>query len=876
MSKYLSLERDGLYHREFERDACGIGFIADVEGRRSHEIVQNGIQILINLTHRGAVGSEMNTGDGAGLMLQLPDRFFRSRCAELGFELPERGRYGVGMFFMPRYDNGGCREIFEKTAREYGCPVIGWRDVPVDISMLGPTAQQGAPRIEQAFVRNPGLESMAFERKLYLIRRVTERRVAESAVPDHEQFYVPSLSARIITYKGMLTAGQVPEVYADLTCSEVESAIATVHARYSTNTFPSWPLAQPFRILSHNGEINTLRGNINKMMARHSNLASKVWGDDIHKLLPVIIEGGSDSACLDNMLELLVLSGRSLAHSILMMIPEAWGDKYYMGRDRRGFYEYHSMFMEPWDGPASIVFTDGVQVGGILDRNGLRPSRYMLTRDNKVVLASETGVLDIDPKDVIVRGRLQPGKMLLVDTARKRVLHDDQIKAEITRQQHYRRWVSANHIELQGFGTGGSVQFDNTSLLQHQVAFGYTREDLNVIITPMVANASEPIGSMGNDSPLAVLSDRPQLLFSYFKQIFAQVTNPPIDPIREDLVMSLTTYLGREGNILDETPEHAHRLKLKTPILTELDLERIRESQSAEFRSVTINILFDVKDGEQGLEQAVNDLCQKVSKLVEQGYTVLILSDRGMNAEKAPIPSLLAVSSVGHYLIKTGTRNRVGIVLESGEPREVNHYALLSSYGCDAVNPYLALDSIRELHSQNAFPPQMSLQDAIDNYIKAINKGILKILSKMGISTLRSYRGAQVYEAVGLGEDFIDKYFTRTISRIGGIGVEEVARETLMRHSAAYGTLRGKKLAIPAGGYYMYRREGERHLWTPESIHFLQQAARRNDRRLFDKFAELTNHQERKHVTLRSLFDFKREHVTPVCRWKKWNPRARS
>ncbi|NQT85413.1 glutamate synthase subunit alpha, partial [bacterium] len=678
----------GLYDPSYEHDSCGIGVVADVAGRRSHDTVRDAIQILENLTHRGAAGADPECGDGAGILMQVPDAFIRTRCADLDIRLPAAGQYAVGMVFLPAGRAGGqCMESFERIARKNQCAVLGWRDVPCEHTAAGGRARETCPDIKQIFLDNPRLAPVDFERRLTLVRRMAEKVVEAQGFAGHEMFYIASLSARTLCYKGMLMAHQVVPFYPDLADEDLITAIAVVHQRYSTNTFPSWPLAQPFRMLCHNGEINTLRGNVNKMLARGSSLASDLWGNDILKLLPVIQnEGGSDSACLDNVLELLVLSGRSLAHSILMMMPEAWGEAYYMGHDRRGFYEYHANFMEPWDGPAAVAFTDGVQVGGILDRNGLRPARYTVTKDHRVILASETGVLDIPPSEVAAKGRLQPGKMLLVDTARQHILYNDEVKAEICRRQPYRRWVAANRITFQGFGGVGEITHDPATLLARQLAFGYTREDVEVILRPMAETGAEPIGSMGNDAPLAVLSDKPQLLFNYFKQNFAQVTNPPIDPIREKLVMSLTTFLGREENLLDERPGHARRLKLLGPILTDENLARIGASNVDEFRCETVDITFPASGGWEAMEARIHDLCAEAERHVKSEAAVLVLSDRDVSAERAAIPSLLAVSAVGRHLIRKGLRTRVGLALESGEPREVNHFALLSAYGVDAVN----------------------------------------------------------------------------------------------------------------------------------------------------------------------------------------------
>ena len=848
---------EGLYDPAFEHDACGVGLITNIKGESSHNIVRMGLDMLLNLSHRGAVGADPETGDGAGILMQVPHAYYKPLCADAGIHLPSAGQYAVGMLYTPRDNPGRCMEIFEKALRDEDFRILGWRCVPTDPQAVGVTARTTVPEVMQVFVQNPGLEYISFERQLYIARRVAENAALKEGGLVADRFYIPSLGSHTIVYKGMMMAHQLAKFYPELNDERMATSVAIIHARYSTNTFPSWPLAQPFRAMCHNGEINTLRGNINKLMARRSMLATRAFGDDIRKLMPIIIEGMSDSAAFDNMLELLYMGGRSLPHAILMMIPEAWGDKYYMGHDRRGFYEYHANFMEPWDGPAAILFTDGVQSGGILDRNGLRPLRYTITRNDMLVLGSETGALEIPTDDIVERGRLRPGKMMIVDTAKQRVLNNDEVKADICRQQHYRRWVAANRIEFQGFGVGaGATTYDPDTLLTRQIAFGYTREDLNVLIRPMVAQATEPIGSMGNDTPLAVLSDQPQLVFNYFKQIFAQVTNPPIDPIRERLVMSLTTFLGPEGNILDEKPDHARRLKLRSPILTTTDVERIRSSMLPEFLAVTLDSLFDVSLGEEGLQIAMDDLCQRAQACVNEGYAIIILSDRNLSADRSPIPSLLAVSGVAHHLINAGIRNRVGILIESGEPREVNHFALLLSYGADAICPYLAFETVASLHASGDLAATLTLQDAIENYIKTISDGILKILSKMGISTLRSYNGAQIYECVGFDQQFVDRYFTKTTTRIGGIGIWHVARETLIRHSAAYGTHRGSVLALPSGGSYSYRMDGERHLWSPEAIYYLQQATRQDSLPLYRKFAEKINCQEGSWVTLRSLLDF--------------------
>ena len=777
--------KEGLYDPAYDHDSCGVGFVANIGGEKTHDIIEKGIEVLVNLTHRGAVGSDPLTGDGAGLLFQLPDEFFR-KGAGLDFELPEPGGYGVGMMFLPddAFARRECRSIVQEEAEACGFEVLGWRDVPIDRDALGVTARNVCPDIRQVFLKSPaGLDGPDLERKLYVARRRMERHAVRSEAKYMEDFHVPSLSARTIVYKGMMLAGQVPVFYPDLASPHLQSALAVVHQRYSTNTFPTWALAQPFRFLGHNGEINTLRGNINNMRARYAKLHSDLFGDDLRELLPVILEGGSDSACFDNMLELLVLGGRSLAHSLMMMVPEAWGAKYYMGNDRRAFYEYHAMFMEPWDGPAAMVCTDGRQVGATLDRNGLRPARYVITKDGLIVCASEVGVLDIPTKDVEAKGRLAPGKMILVDTGRGRFLNDEEIKAYVCRRRPYRRWLSANRVELRGlfYGTG-PVEVDRDHLLERQRAFGYTREDLDVIIRHMVTEGKEPVGSMGDDTPPAVLAEEPRLLFNYFKQLFAQVTNPAIDPIREELVMSLTTYLGQQGNLLSERPEHARMLKLATPILTNEDMVRIRAAKEKEFRHITLKTLFDAPTGEAGLIRSLERLQLEAEEAIRDGCTIIILSDRDTSIHQAPIPSLLASAAVNRHLVQKGLRTSVSVLIESGEPREVMHFALLLGYGATAVNPHLAFETIAALQEDGQFGDRLTIQEAVENYIRAIEKGLLKILSKMGISTLRSYRGAQIFEALGLESEFVETYFPRTASRIGGIGLSEIALEAMARH----------------------------------------------------------------------------------------------
>ncbi|MEW5723336.1 MAG: glutamate synthase large subunit [Thermodesulfobacteriota bacterium] len=859
--------KQGLYDPAFEHDACGVGFLADIGGEKSHDLLEKSMRVLANLTHRGAVGSDPRTGDGAGLLFQLPDEFFRGGAAGLDFELPPAGRYAAAMVFLPRdsFAQRECMRILEGEAEAKGCRVLGWREVPLDREALGMTARATCPEIKQFFVKGPEEDEAAFERRLYLVRRRAEKHVAESGAKDSQAFHVPSFSSRTIVYKGMMLADQVPRFYPDLASPAMKTALCVLHQRYSTNTFPTWALAQPFRFLGHNGEINTLRGNINNMRARYGTLHSEHYGEELEDLLPVVLEGGSDSACFDNMLEFLVLGGRSLAHALMMMAPEAWGEKYHMGNDRRAFYEFHAMFMEPWDGPAALVCTDGHQVGATLDRNGLRPARYVVTKTGLIVLASEVGVLDIPAGEVQAKGRLGPGRMILVDTRRGRWLGDEEVKAYVCRRRPYRRWVAANRVELRGlFGGTAGVRVDRDTLLERQRTFGYTREDLDVILRPMVTEAKEPVGSMGDDTPPAVLSPEPRLLFNYFKQLFAQVTNPAIDPIREELVMSLTTYLGRQGNLLGEAPDYARMLKLRTPILTNDDLERIRAAGAPEFKHRTLAAVFDPAEGEAGLARALVRLGDEAEAAVRDGCTIVILSDLEVGPDQAPVPSLLAVAAANRRLVTRGLRTSASVLVESGEPREVMHFALLLGYGATAVNPSLAFETIAGRLEDGFFPPELTVQDAVQNYIKAIEKGLLKIFSKMGISTLRSYRGAQIFEALGLSEKLVEAYFPLTPSRLGGIDLGDVAREAAARHAAAFDRREIGPAVLAGGGDYSYRRGGRRHLWTPNAVRYLQQAARRNDRELYARFAALINEQAPQPVTLRSLFAFKETRPAPL------------
>ncbi len=854
-----------LYDPSYEHDACGVGFVANLDGRKSHLIVERGVEVLINLLHRGALGADKNTGDGAGLLVQIPDRFLREQLKRSAIELPQEGTYGVGMVFLPMAEpaRAACRKALEEAADDEGLVFLGWRNVPTDPSAVGEQARLEMPFVAQCFVDGGGGSGEDLERRLYVMRKQAERRVASLSGADAGMFYVCSLSARTIVYKGLMIATQVAGFFPDLRDPAFESAVALVHQRYSTNTFPSWRLAQPFRYLAHNGEINTLRGNVNWMRSRERNLQSPLFGEDIKKIVPVIEPGGSDSAALDNALELLANGGRGLHHCMAMLIPQAWGSRYPMGPDLRGFFEYHAGIMEPWDGPAAVTFTDGRHIGAMLDRNGLRPARYTVTRDGFMVFASEAGVLDIAPEDVREKGALRPGQMLLVDLESKRLLKDYEIKMRLARRQPYRRWVDENRIAIHGlFAAVAPVAPDAESLPRRQRLFGYTREDLAVVLGPMASTGHEPVGSMGADEALAVLSEKPQLLTWYFKQCFAQVTNPPIDPIREALVMSLMTFVGCSDQILAETPGQARLLKLQHPILTNDDVERIRNLNQPDFECKTLPIGFPPEGGGAGLRAALDRLGRMAEQAVAAGHRVIILSDRGLDPSEAPIPALLAVAAVNTHLVNAGKRTTVGIVIETGEAREVMHIAVLLGYGASAVNPYLAFETVAHLAATGALSGKVSVVKAMENVIEAFCQGLLKVMSKMGISTLRSYRNAQVFQAVGLSRAFVDEYFPGTGSQVEGIGLDEVAVEAAARHGAAWRPVAGASNLLPVGGHYRLNLDGERHLWTPESVSLLQRASRENDPTLYRKYAETINDQSRRQCTLRGLFTFRK--TTPV------------
>jgi len=838
-----------------------MGLVASIRGEKSHEIIRKGLEVLINLTHRGAAGCDPDTGDGAGILIQIPHTFFARECGELGMQLPEPGAYGVAMVFLPvdKHSRLQCEGVFERIAREEGLTVLGWRDTPVNGDAVGREARASQPYIEQLFVTCPHcMDEEVFERLLYRIRRRTENEIAASDIEDKDTFYVPSFSCRTIVYKGLMLAPQIEKFYFELANPLVTSALALVHQRFSTNTFPSWKLAHPYRYVAHNGEINTIRGNVSWMNARQSVLASPLYEGKISKLYPVIAPAGSDSASLDNAVEFLFQSGRSLPHVMAMLIPEAWAGNPDMDEEKRAFYEYHASLMEPWDGPAAIAFTDGKVIGATLDRNGLRPGRYIVTKDDLVVLASEAGVLQVPAEDVRKKGRLQPGRMFLVDTVAKRIVSDAEIKKELAGRQPYAAWLKEQQVTLDHLPEPSRViAYNPETLLRRQRAFGYSEEDLRILLGPMGANGEEPIGSMGTDVPLACLSDRPQPLFNYFKQLFAQVTNPPIDPIREEMVMSLISYIGTERNILDEQPENCHTLKLPHPILTNRDLEKLRRVSSGDLLATTLPALFRAADGEAGLKHSLDDLSARAAHAVHSGYTLLILSDRGIDATYAPIPSLLAMAAVHNRLVREKTRTQVALIIESGEPREVMHFALLIGYGASAINPYLAIESLHDLKRRGLLPGNLSAEYAEKNFIKAVNKGLLKTFSKMGISTLQSYRGAQVFEAVGLNTALIDAYFSGTASRIEGVGLDVLAREAALKHTFAFQPLTDSETDLVVGGHYQYREGGEYHLLNPLTIGKLQHAVRQNNPTTFQEYTDLLDEQSRHLCTLRGLLKLK-------------------
>jgi glutamate synthase (NADPH) large chain len=854
----------GLYDPALDKDSCGVGFIADIKGRKSHQIVEDALTILLNLEHRGAVGADPRAGDGAGILVQIPHQFFTRKTTELGFVLPAPGEYAIGALFMP-HEEGWRHEIQNLFAEEIaneGMVLLGWRDVPTDNSTLGESVKPTEPAHRQVYIGKGGrtLSDDEFERRLYLLRKTISGRIYMTRERRGSGYYPVSLSCRTVIYKGMFLADQLGTYYPDLHEPDFESALALVHQRFSTNTFPTWSLAHPYRMIAHNGEINTLRGNRNWMAARQASARSPFYGDDISKLWPISYEGQSDTACFDNALEFLVQGGYPLAHAVMMMIPEAWAGNPLMDEERRAFYEYNAALMEPWDGPAAIAFTDGRQIGATLDRNGLRPARYLVTRDGRIVMASEMGVLPIPEKDIVTKWRLQPGKMLLVDLVEGRLIPDEEIKAKLARSHPYRRWLQNTLIVLEDLPPAQTrPALSNLTLLDRQQTFGYTQEDLKILMAPMGTTGEEAVGSMGNDTPISALSDKPKLLFTYFKQNFAQVTNPPIDPIREELVMSLVSIIGPRPNLFDlEGMSTVKRLEARQPILTNEDLEKIRsisEISDSHFKSLMLDATWAADIGAQGLPRAIDHLCDQAEKAVRDGINIIILSDRHAGSDRIPIPSLLACAAVHHHLIREGLRTSVGLVVESGEPREIHHFACLAGYGAEAINPYLAFETLIDMKDQ--LPQKLEDKEIIKRYIKSIDKGLLKVMSKMGISTYQSYCGAQIFDAVGLRSDFIETFFTGTATRIEGVGLDEIGQETVRRHRDAFSDSPVYRNALDVGGEYAYRIRGEDHVWTATTVAALQHAVRGNSLDQYRAYAKVSNEQSERLLTIRGMFTLK-------------------
>jgi len=858
MDRRQSLEKYGLYDSRFEHDACGVGFVCDIKGSPSNNIIKQGIEVLNRLSHRGATGADPATGDGAGILIQMPHEFFVKVAKKEGIGLPAKNSYGTGLVFLPvnEKERVFCKSIFSRELKSAGLNLLGWRNVPVDNSDIGSAAKASQPSIEQPFIS--GSSGIDLERKLYILRKRIENSIRSSEIKQKQFFYITNLSSRTFSYKGLLMPQQVENFFLDLKNSALKSSLCLVHSRYSTNTFPTWDLAQPFRFLAHNGEINTLRGNINWIKAREGLFKSRALGENLKYTYPVISPGGSDSAAIDNAFELLVLAGRSMPEAMMMLIPPAWQQDNLMDKGIRDFYKYNACLSEAWDGPAAIAFTDGETIGAVLDRNGLRPARYIVTKDNFVVMASEVGVLDIKPKDIILSGRLLPGRMFYIDTKQGRIIEDAELKKNISSQKPYSKWIRQNLLEFDDLKTANSKspssktpKLDSFSTLK---AFGYTREDLKFIIKPMAESAQEPTGSMGNDTPHAVLSKKPQVLYNYFKQLFAQVTNPAIDPIREELVMSLDTYMGPEKNILEPGPEHAMRLRIKRPILTDEELAKLKSVKRHGFKTKTISTLFSVSE-KNGFTKAIDRICAESVAAIKDGFTFIVLSDLGIDADNAALPGLLACGAVHHYLVKKSMRTQISIVIQTADAREVHHFALLFGFGAECINPYLAYESIKRLIEQVEL--KMDFKSAQKNYIKAAEKGILKILSKMGISTLQSYRGAQIFEALGLSDEVIKRCFTGTVSRIGGADFETIAKEAISMHQDALNLMKIEFPYLATGGAYQWKRDGEFHLWNPDSIAALQDAARNNDYKRYKEFAALINDQSNNPTTLRSLLKFK-------------------
>lgn len=854
--------KQGLYDPWFEHDACGVGVVANINGKKSNKILRQALVVLHNMDHRGGQGADMNSGDGAGVLLQIPHNFFVKECAKLDIELPEEGKYAVGFIFLPpdAVERENVQRHFERIVEGNGQTVLGWRKVPVHPEVLGEKSRQSMPFMAQVFVKPSDnisdrldIDDNAFERKLYSIRRQAENYIRYGKLRGGKYFYVASLSSRTIVYKGMLTTEQLRTFYVDMEDSSMETALALVHSRFSTNTFPSWERAHPYRYLMHNGEINTLRGNINWMRARQTMCGNSLWGNDIGKIMPIIDETGSDSGMFDNCLEFLVMSGRSLPHAVMMMIPEPWGKNPHLDPELKAFFEYHNSLIEAWDGPAAMAFTDGRTICAALDRNGLRPSRYYITDDNTIVLASEVGVVDIDPSTIIKKDRLRPGRMLVIDTVQGRIIGNDEIKRQIASEHPYRQWLDKYSIKLKNIPLQGELPVpDSQTLLQRQRAFGYTLEDLTKFLRPMALKGIDPLGAMGNDAPLAVLSEKPQLLYNYFKQLFAQVTNPPIDAIREEVFTDTTSAVGPELNLIDPQPESCRQISAESPVLSNIELAKLKHIP--DFDAAVIPMLYKVSEGGAGLEKALDDIFAQADKYIDEGKCILILSDRGVNKELAAIPALLAGAGLHHHLIAKGTRLRASIIIESAEPREVHHMALLLGYGVSGINPYLAFESLENMCGSGML--DIGFEEAAANYISACTHGIAKILSKMGISTVQSYRGAQIFEAIGVSSAVIDKYFTGTPSRLEGIGLEEIAREVALRHEPAFAEDKLDLFSYESGSHYQYRNGGEKHTINPETIVKLQQACRTGDYKLFKEFSEQLGGSEFANQNLRSMLTF--------------------
>ena len=867
-------EPQGLYHPANEHDACGVGFVAHIKGKKSHSIVEQGLTVLRNLTHRGAVGWDPKLSDGAGLLIQIPDKFLREVMAKQGLKLPPAGQYGVGMVFLPRdpASRFACEYEIERAIKDEGQVLLGWRDVPVDNSDLAEPAKRIEPVMRQVFIGRGKKVTVtdALERKLYIIRKSAGHAIQALQLAHGKEFYVPSMSARTLCYKGMLLAHQVGEYYKDLKDARVESALALVHQRFSTNTFPSWDLAHPFRMICHNGEINTLRGNVNWIRARQGAISSPVLGKDLDKIWPLIYDGQSDSASFDNALELLVMGGYSVAHAMMMMIPEAWENHTLMDPTRRAFYEYHAAMMEPWDGPASIAFTDGRQIGATLDRNGLRPSRYIVTADDLVVMGSECGCLPVPEEKIVKKWRLQPGKMFLVDLEKGRIIDDEELKNTLAGAKPYAEWIERIRVKLDEVETEKTPPLKSAvRMLDRQQAFGYTQEDIKFIMTPMAMNGEEPVGSMGNDSPLAVLSDKNKTLYNYFKQLFAQVTNPPIDPIREELVTSLVSFIGPKPNLLGiDEMNPPLRLEVSQPVLDFFEMEKIRHIDrytGGKFRSLELDITYPLAWGKEAVEARLASLCAQAEDAVRAGYSIIVISDRLVERERVAIPALLALSAIHQHLVAKGLRTSAGLVVETGSVREVHHFALLGGYGAEAVHPYLALETLLDLAAKGQFGPDLDGRKAIKNFVKAIGKGLKKVMSKMGTSTYMSYTGAQIFEAVGLATSLVDRYFSGTTSSIEGIGVFEVVEEAIRIHKAAFDdTDPVLQSMLDAGGEYAWRVRGEEHMWTPDAIAKLQHSARQNSPQTYREYAAIINDQSRRHMTFRGLFEFRLDRVKPV------------